>query len=153
MITSRRRKRPRLTTPTGVVWRWCAVASVIVALEVIAAVAVHRDAGGLAPDVGAVDYERAVWALFVATNRDQPELLDVDRIDELLSSPNPLLREWIFTSNFSRILPPRRQREALEALVDPGSFARGRFFLEHGIHQTPWITLAEFDAYLETIDD
>ena len=129
------------------------MASIIVVGELILAAAGHRDGRTLQTGIGDADSGRTVWALFVATNRDQPERLDAGRIGELLSSPNSLVREWIFTTNFSRMLPRRHQEEALGVVVEPASTARARFFLEHGIHQTPWITVAEVDAYFETFDD
>lgn len=152
-MTLERQERPRSATTAGKIWILCAVASILVVGELILAAAVHRDAKTLRNEIGDADSGRAVWALFVATNRNQPERFDTDRIGELLSSPNSLVREWIFTTNFSRMLPRRQQGEFVGALVEPASAARAHFLLEHGIHQTPWISLAEVEAHFETIDD
>lgn len=124
----------------------------ILIVELLVAVADHRDRAELRSEIHADLESQGAWALFVLTNRDQSDALDTGEIEALVSSDNPLLREWIFTTNPSRLFRPREQERLLERLEEPGSAARARFYFNHGIHKTPWLSLAELAAYLETLD-
>jgi len=143
---------PRASTGSRAIWWWIGALITILSVELLLAAADHRDRPELRSELHAVLESQSAWALFVLTNRDQSDALDTGEIEALVSSNNSLLREWIFTTNPSRLLRPRQQEKLLDLLEEPGSAARARFYFNHGIHKTPWLSLAELDAYLETFD-
>lgn len=135
------------------VWRWNAVALAILLAQLLLAIVGHRDRSELGELLRGENHAKGVYALFLLTNRDRPVREDMTQTEDLIASSNPLLREWVFTTNFSRILRPSDQSRYLERLGTSGSDKRARFYFDHGIHKTPWLTLAELDEYLTELDE
>jgi len=135
------------------VWRWDAVALAILLAQLLLAIVGHQDRSELGEQLKGEDHAKGVHALFVLTNRDFPVLEGMNQTEDLIASSNPLLREWVFTTNFSRILRPRDQSQYLERFGTSASDKRARFYFDHGIHKTPWLTLAELDEYLDELDE
>ncbi|MEJ2084917.1 MAG: hypothetical protein P8Y44_04465 [Acidobacteriota bacterium] len=152
-MKSRHLSKDRASTSGRAVRRWIGALLTILLVELLLAGVEHRGGTALRAELDSKLEPVGAWALFVLTNRDRAEALGADEIAALVSSGNPLLREWIFTTNPSRLVRPRQQERLLEQLEDPGSAARARFYFDHGIHKTPWLSLAELDGYLETLDD
>ena len=138
---------------TSSVWRWSTVALGILLVQILLAIVGHVPESELVERLSGGDDEKGVYALFVLTNRDRLGPERAAQIEGLVASSNPLLREWVFTTNFSRILRPLDQSRYLRQLGDSVSDKRARFFFDHGIHKTPWLTLAELDEYVAELDE
>ena len=132
-------------------WLWNGILALVVGVQVLSGIWVDRGGQGIQDVLHSDDSERAVRALFVATNRDQPPKLRNAEISRLLTADNALVREWLFTTNFERIMGTPKQRKMLTRLEPSKSTDRARFFFEHGIRKTPWLTWQEFDAYLSDL--
>jgi hypothetical protein len=129
------------------------VAVAILLAQLLLAIVGHRDRSELGEQLKGENHAKGVYSLFLLTNRDRPVREGMNQTEDLIASSNPLLREWVFTTNFSRILRPSDQSHYLERLGTSGSDKRARFYFDHGIHKTPWLTLAELDEYLAELDE
>ena len=147
-MSTRDRKRWNAPREPVALWRWNGVLAIIIVIQICLAGLFHRDDGELDEMVSGGDQQDSVEALFVLTNRDQPGRLSPAELESLFASGNPRVQEWLFTTNLERLLDPGVQRRYLRRLEESPSAERARFFFKHGIRKTPWISLADLDAYL-----
>jgi hypothetical protein len=94
-----------------------------------------------------------VRALFVLTNRDQPEVPDGQAIARSLRSDDPLVREWMMTPNFARHAPRDIYARYLASLSESAEALRCRFLLMHGIGQGRAMGLTDLRQFLAATRD
>ena len=94
-----------------------------------------------------------VYALFVLTNRDQPEVPDGRAIGRSLRADDPLVREWMMTPNFARHAPRDIYAHYLASLPESPEALRCRFLLTHGIGQGRAMGLADLRQFLAATRD
>lgn len=95
--------------------------------------------------------EEQLMALQVLTNRS-PELnIFKDLIRQLLSSPDPRLREFAFLPTITRF-QVRLQRQHLEAARDSPVRLRQDFFLHYRPGPSRTMELSDLQRYLESLE-
>jgi len=104
----------------------------VLAVEIVAAVLLHRDGPELRADAGSGGVRDRVGAIHVLMNRRAGPPVDDAFVRDLLASSEPLLRELAYTPPVTRRAGLRMQGEALRERprVDPES-RRCAFHLAH----------------------
>lgn len=129
-------------------YRWQIVLLLVLSIELVAALAHHRSKEELQNQLrGGNDHEQ-VEALFILTNRDQPDPFSEEELQGFSKSGNPLLREWLMTSNFSRFTTTKFEKTLMKSVVDSVESERFRFYYTHRIGKKSDMTLAELAAFL-----
>lgn len=90
-----------------------------------------------------------VEALFILTNRGGDLPGEMTDATALLASPEPLLREWTMTSNFTRLSSPDAQTAYLASRPDDSETRCMRFLLSYRVGTADWMTLDEAREYMD----
>jgi hypothetical protein len=133
---------------TGRVSRWPILLLAVLAVEGLAATALHRSDEQLRTQLERGSGTDQVEALFLLTNRGASPGLDEATWRAVMQSPNPLVREWCLTTNFSRFSPDRPISVQLAPPADSRE-AHRRWFLDvHRIGKRRNISRSAFEEFL-----
>jgi hypothetical protein len=129
-------------------YRWHILLILVLIAEVALSLLCHRSEEDLRTLLKEGESLEQVEALFVLSNRDIPDKKDKAAIQRLLSSTNPLIREWIMTSNFERFGFSRLKKAFVNSLGESEDAYRCRFLLTHQIGKRHAIKLSELPRFL-----
>lgn len=133
--------------------RWHAVLIAVLVIECLAGWMVHRSDADLRQILASEDGIAQVEALFVLTNRDTPLEMTPEKMDDLWEKGNPLLREWMLTTNFARFDGSLLVKDRIKGLADPAAVFRCRLFFEHQIGmRRSLLTLSKIDRYFKSLE-
>ena len=121
--------------------------------ECIWGVFAHRDVDELQETLESGSSRERVEALFVLTNRGEPQIPDAGSVRQLLASDDTLLTEWMMTTNFARFGIPRPLSAYINALGRTPHAFRCRFLLNYRVGRRRNITMSGLKRFLEHIHD
>ncbi|MBU0755759.1 MAG: hypothetical protein KJ645_11510 [Planctomycetes bacterium] len=130
-------------------YKWHLLLGVVLALECLSAVVFHRSEDELRALLSEGTAQEQVEALFVLTNRDVPITIGKGKIQSLLESPNPLIAEWMMTTNFLRFGYHHLKENHIRSLPDSEAAFRCQFFQDHQIGRQP-IKLSDLSRFLKS---
>lgn len=131
-------------------YMWQTALLLLLSFELVVALVLHRDNEELQTQLIEGEPMEQVEALFMLTNRGEPEPLTSETLDRFAESGDRLLREWLMTSNFSRFTTPEFEKKLIESARDPVEAERFQFYDTHRIGKRCDVTLEELASLLDS---
>ncbi len=136
--------------------KWACILSLsaMIIIEITVGMILHRDMKELWKVYRTGAPSEKTEALFILSNRNEPDYINRKFLNELLQSDEVLLREAAMTVHITRFTRSLLQKRYIKTCEDRDEKVRCRFFLRHSVGKgkRSWITQKSLEEYFSALE-